>query len=102
MAWERSFEKRVLAIREKELKYQQTELHNRNIVDRHLVNSPLSKLYPIDRTFRNGSPILVTLISFWHFAIVRHQSLTPSIAFTSILSTTYLRLTFICCLISSL
>ena len=33
---------------------------------------------------RNGSPILVTLVSFWHFAIVRKQVLTPSIAFTSI------------------
>jgi len=35
---------------------------------------------------RNGSPILVTLVSFWHFAIVRQQILTPSIAFTSIMS----------------
>jgi len=35
--------------------------------------------------YRNGSPILVTLVSFWHYAIVRHQLLTPSIAFTSIL-----------------
>lgn len=34
---------------------------------------------------RNGSPILVTLVSFWHYAIVRRQLLTPSIAFTSIL-----------------
>jgi hypothetical protein len=35
--------------------------------------------------YRNGLPILVTLVSFWHFAIVRQQLLTPSIAFTSIL-----------------
>jgi hypothetical protein len=34
---------------------------------------------------RNGLPILLTLVSFWHFAIVRQQRLTPSIAFTSIL-----------------
>ena len=34
---------------------------------------------------RNGLPILVTLVSFWHFAIVRQQTLIPSIAFTSIL-----------------
>jgi len=34
---------------------------------------------------RNGSPILVTLVSFWHFAVYRNQALTPSIAFTSIL-----------------
>lgn len=33
---------------------------------------------------RNGSPILVTLVSFWHFAVVREQVLTPSIAFTSV------------------
>ena len=36
-------------------------------------------------SYRNGLPILVTLVSFWHFAIVRQQPLTPSIAFTSIL-----------------
>ena len=35
--------------------------------------------------YRNGLPILVTLVSFWHFAIVRQQTLSPSIAFTSIL-----------------
>ena len=34
---------------------------------------------------RNGLPILVALVSFWHFSIVRQQPLTPSIAFTSIL-----------------
>ena len=34
---------------------------------------------------RNGLPILVTIVSFWHFAIVRQQTLTPSIAFTSII-----------------
>ena len=33
---------------------------------------------------RSSLPILVTLVSFWHFAIVREQKLTPSIAFTSI------------------
>ena len=37
------------------------------------------------RLHRNGLPIIVTLVSFWHFAIVRQQPLTPSIAFTSIL-----------------
>ena len=31
--------------------------------------------------YREGLPI----VSFWHFAIVRQQTLTPSIAFTSIL-----------------
>lgn len=33
---------------------------------------------------RDGSPIVVTIVSFWHFAIVRGQTLTPSIAFTSV------------------
>lgn len=68
MAWERSFEKRVLAIREKELSYQR-----RN--------------YYIEVLFNfiwEGSPILVTLVSFWHFAVVRGMPLTPSIAFTSL------------------
>ena len=32
----------------------------------------------------NASPILVTIVSFWHFAVVRHEELTPSIAFTSV------------------
>lgn len=33
---------------------------------------------------RNGSPILVTLVAFWHFAVVRQEVLSPSIAFTSV------------------
>ncbi|KAF9548180.1 multidrug resistance-associated ABC transporter [Agrocybe pediades] len=69
MAWERSFEKRVIAIRDKELKYQK-------------LNYTIETLW---NAIWNGSPILVTLVSFWHFAIVRQQPLTPSIAFTSIL-----------------
>ncbi|KDR79985.1 hypothetical protein GALMADRAFT_242167 [Galerina marginata CBS 339.88] len=69
MGWERSFEKRVLAIRSKELKYQK-------------LNYTIETLW---NAIWNGSPILVTLVSFWHFAVVRQQPLTPSIAFTSIL-----------------
>ncbi|KJA25547.1 hypothetical protein HYPSUDRAFT_37542 [Hypholoma sublateritium FD-334 SS-4] len=69
MGWERSFEKRVLAIRTKELKYQK-------------LNYTIETLW---NAIWNGSPILVTLVSFWHFAIFRGQALTPSIAFTSIL-----------------
>lgn len=38
----------------------------------------------LNKDFRNGSPILVTLVSFWHFAVIRQQTLTPSIAFTSV------------------
>jgi ABC-type multidrug transport system fused ATPase/permease subunit len=33
---------------------------------------------------RNTSPIVVTLVSFWHFTVIRGQVLTPSIAFTSV------------------
>ncbi|KAJ2928554.1 hypothetical protein H1R20_g8546, partial [Candolleomyces eurysporus] len=69
MAWERSFEKRVLAIRQRELKFQ--KLH-----------------YTIETLWNaiwNGSPILVTLVAFWHYAVYRGQPLTPSIAFTSII-----------------
>lgn len=33
---------------------------------------------------RNASPVVVTLVSFWHFAVFRGQTLTPSIAFTSV------------------
>ncbi|KAF9225872.1 multidrug resistance-associated ABC transporter [Gyrodon lividus] len=69
MAWERNFEKRVLKIREKELRYQKLS---------YMVEVLFSALW-------DGSPILVTIVSFWHFAIVRGQTLTPSIAFTSIL-----------------
>ncbi|TFK92526.1 multidrug resistance-associated ABC transporter [Polyporus arcularius HHB13444] len=68
MAWERSFEARVHKIRERELKYQK-------------LNYTIEVLW---NAIWNGSPILVTLVSFWHFAVVRKQVLTPSIAFTSI------------------
>ncbi|KAF9531155.1 multidrug resistance-associated ABC transporter [Crepidotus variabilis] len=69
MAWERSFEKRVLAIREKELKAQK-------------LNYTIETLW---NAIWNGSPIIVTLITFWHYAVVRRQLLTPSVAFTSIM-----------------
>ncbi|KAK0203733.1 multidrug resistance-associated ABC transporter [Desarmillaria ectypa] len=68
MAWERSFEARVLQIREKELKYQK-------------LNYTIETLW---NAIWNASPILVTLVSFWHFTVIRKQDLTPSIAFTSI------------------
>ncbi|KAF8154768.1 multidrug resistance-associated ABC transporter [Crassisporium funariophilum] len=69
MAWERSFEKKILKIRDKELKYQK-------------LNYTIETFW---NAIWNGSPILVTLVSFWHFTIVRQQPLTPSIAFTSII-----------------
>ncbi|RPD54947.1 multidrug resistance-associated ABC transporter [Lentinus tigrinus ALCF2SS1-7] len=68
MAWERSFEARVHKIRERELKYQK-------------LNYTIEVLW---NAIWNGSPILVTLVAFWHYAVVRNQVLTPSIAFTSI------------------
>ncbi|CAE6528569.1 unnamed protein product [Rhizoctonia solani] len=54
MAWERSFEARVLKIRERELMHQK----------------------------RNY--LIETLVSFFHFTVIRQQTLTPSIAFTSL------------------
>lgn len=68
MAWERSFEKRILKVREKELKYQK-------------LNYTIEVLF---NAIWNGSPILVTLVSFWHFTVIRQQVLSPSIAFTSL------------------
>ncbi|VDB91250.1 unnamed protein product [Peniophora sp. CBMAI 1063] len=68
MAWERSFEKRVLAIREKELKYQK-------------LNYTIETLW---NAIWAGSPILVTLAAFFHFAVIRGEVLTASTAFTSI------------------
>lgn len=68
MAWERSFETRVMNIRGKELMYQK-----RNYLIETLFNA-----------IWNSTPVLVTLVSFFHFAVIRQQALTPSIAFTSL------------------
>ncbi|OAX31449.1 hypothetical protein K503DRAFT_860742, partial [Rhizopogon vinicolor AM-OR11-026] len=77
MAWERSFEKRVMKIRERELKYQKLNyrIEARDTTSRLVVFSAIWE----------ASPLVVTLISFWHFAVWRQQTLTPSIAFTSML-----------------
>jgi hypothetical protein len=68
MAWERSFERKVMDIRDKELKFQ-------------------ARRYSIE-VFWNfiftATPILVTLVAFWHYAVIRQQPLTPSVAFTSV------------------
>ncbi|KAJ7185377.1 multidrug resistance-associated ABC transporter [Mycena filopes] len=69
MAWERSFEKRVLTVRAKELRFQK-------------LNYTIEVLW---NAIWNGSPMLVTLVSFWHYAVVRKEILTPSTAFTSII-----------------
>lgn len=68
MAWERSFEARVMKIRGKELMYQK-----RN----YLIETMFNAIW-------NSTPVLVTLVSFFHFAVIRKQALTPSIAFTSL------------------
>lgn len=108
MAWERSFEKRVLKIREKELKYQKLNftievefsplgpffililtayLNLQDVVEYNLVwvklSCPTFNLtgHLINRT---ASPLVVTLVAFFHFAVMRRQNLTPSIAFTSV------------------
>ncbi|KAK7047463.1 hypothetical protein VNI00_006694 [Paramarasmius palmivorus] len=73
MAWERSFEARVLKIREKELKYQKL---NYIIEARHL-STCWNGIW-------NATPILVTLVAFFHYTVIRGQELTPSVAFTSI------------------
>ncbi|KAJ3540055.1 hypothetical protein NM688_g6278 [Phlebia brevispora] len=67
MAWERNFEERVLKIRDEELKYQ-------------FVNYMVEVLW---NAVWNASPILVTLVSFWHFCYVRGEVLTPSTAFAA-------------------
>ncbi|KAK7061300.1 multidrug resistance-associated ABC transporter [Favolaschia claudopus] len=68
MALERKFEARAMVIRDRELKYQR-------------LTYTITVLW---NAIWNGSPMLVTLVSFWHFAVVRQQHLTPSIAFTSV------------------
>ncbi|KAJ7896009.1 multidrug resistance-associated ABC transporter [Mycena olivaceomarginata] len=69
MAWERKFEARAMEVRDRELQYQKLMYY-------------ITVLW---NAIWNGSPMIVTLVSFWHFAVVRQQQLTPSIAFTSVL-----------------
>ncbi|KAJ7147002.1 ATP-binding cassette transporter [Mycena epipterygia] len=67
MAWERSFEARIMEIRARELKHQRLN---------YIIQVRLAML-------QNMTPIVATLVSFYHFAVFRGQTLTPSIAFTS-------------------
>ncbi|KAH9475078.1 ABC transporter 7 [Psilocybe cubensis] len=69
MAWERNFSRRVLDIREKELKYQKRAF---------IVEVLWTVLW-------SASPILVILVTFYHFTVIQKQQLTPSIAFPSII-----------------
>lgn len=58
-----------------------------DILERYLVMCHFEaslKLDEPDLEYRNATPIIVTLVSFWHYAIVRQLPLTPSIAFTSV------------------
>ncbi|KAE8542519.1 hypothetical protein D1P53_001298 [Cryptococcus gattii VGV] len=68
MAWERSFERRVQSIRKNELSWQ-------------------ARNYQIEVAFNciwALTPVVVTVVSFLHYTLVRGQQLTPSIAFTSV------------------
>ncbi|KAK7042717.1 ATP-dependent bile acid permease [Favolaschia claudopus] len=69
MGWERSFMERIMKIRLDELKYQRLSF---------ILQTLLTGLWAL-------MPILVTLVSFYHFAVIRGETLTPSIAFTSVL-----------------
>lgn len=68
MAWERNFETRVWKVRDKELKYQWLT---------YLIEVSFIAIW-------NSSSVLVALVSFGHFTLIRQQALTPSIAFTAI------------------
>ncbi|TFK22034.1 multidrug resistance-associated ABC transporter [Coprinopsis marcescibilis] len=69
MAWERNFEKRVLGIRARELKYQKAHY----------------RIEIVWNAVWNMSPILAMLATFWHYSVVRGHALTPSVAFSSVL-----------------
>ncbi|KAK1225083.1 hypothetical protein PQX77_011952 [Marasmius sp. AFHP31] len=68
MAWERNFEARVMKVRARELKYQRLNYTIETLCD----------------GVWSATPILVTLVAFFHFTVIRGQQLTPHIAFTSI------------------
>ncbi|WRT69694.1 uncharacterized protein IL334_006684 [Kwoniella shivajii] len=68
MAWERSFESRIQSIRKNELSWQ-------------------ARNYQIEVLFNciwALTPVLVTVVSFLHYTLVRGQRLTPSTAFTAV------------------
>ncbi|WWD04597.1 hypothetical protein V865_002668 [Kwoniella europaea PYCC6329] len=68
MAWERSFESRIKTIRKNELSWQ-------------------ARNYQIEVAFNciwALTPVLVTVVSFLHYTLVRGKTLTPSTAFTSV------------------
>ncbi|KAG8779852.1 hypothetical protein FRC12_023788 [Ceratobasidium sp. 428] len=76
MAWERNFEKRVLKVRSKELGYQKQS---------YLISVLFNAIWECTPAVCTKSAFSrITLVSFYHFAVVRHQNLTPSIAFTAL------------------
>ncbi|CAE6396057.1 unnamed protein product [Rhizoctonia solani] len=78
MAWERSFEARVLKIRERELAHQKRNYLIETLFNA-IWNSTPANMGPISFLL-----VLVTLVSFFHFTVIRKEVLTPSIAFTSL------------------
>ncbi|EIN12781.1 multidrug resistance-associated ABC transporter [Punctularia strigosozonata HHB-11173 SS5] len=68
MAWERNFEQRVMKIRDRELYWQKMTF---------AIEVCLNAIW-------DSAPIMITLISFYHFAVVRGEPLAPSVAFTAI------------------
>ncbi|KAF8595167.1 P-loop containing nucleoside triphosphate hydrolase protein [Ceratobasidium sp. AG-I] len=70
MAWERNFERRAMGIRDKELKYQKQS---------YLIQILFSAIW--DST---PAVCIMTLASFFHYAVIRQQDLKPSIAFTAL------------------
>ncbi|QRW11566.1 ABC transporter [Ceratobasidium sp. AG-Ba] len=77
MALEKEFQEKVLRVRGSELKYQK---HS------YWIQVLFNAIYDTTPTVRREcfSRPLMTLASFFHFAVVRRQSLTPSIAFTAL------------------
>jgi len=87
MGWERSFEKRALQIRDHELRLQKRNylLEVRSLspyLDSILLNATLKTIFS---AIWGGAPVFVSLVAFWHYAVVRQIDLTPSVAFTSLL-----------------
>ncbi|CAK9783969.1 P-loop containing nucleoside triphosphate hydrolase protein [Cutaneotrichosporon oleaginosum] len=68
MAWERPFETRVNRIRREELGWQRR-------------NFQIELAFDVLWAF---TPILVTIVSFVHYTVIRGEKLTPAVAFTSI------------------
>ncbi|KAJ7220715.1 multidrug resistance-associated ABC transporter, partial [Mycena pura] len=69
MAWERNFEARLWGIREKELTSQKVIYTMKTLLT----------------AIGNLIPLLFALASFGHFTVIRHELLTPSIAFTAVI-----------------